>query len=89
MKVYYAYYKRQYYNRVSKLWVDTFYTHQCIVVIADSELDAKNKIEKCLPIVESGGYRAVLVSEINECLGLNLCHGFDGSFDVTPIVERD
>lgn len=87
MDFYHAYYKRQYYDKEKKLWVDTYYDHQGIVVIADNRGDAKTKIEECLKIVERGNYRAVLTSGVVKCLGLDRRHCFDGEFEVCPIVR--
>ena len=87
MNFYHAYYKRQHYDEDRKLWHDTFYTSQGIVVIAGSYEEAKSKVEKCLTQVETGEYRAVLVSNIVECIGLDRRHGFDWSFEVNPIVR--
>lgn len=87
MNFYHAYYKRQHYDEESKLWYDTFYTFQGIVVIANNYDEAKLKIEKCLTQVETGEYRAVLTSDIVECIGLDRRHGFDWSFDVNPIFN--
>lgn len=87
MNFYHAYYKRQHYDKDRNLWYDTFYTSQGIVVIADSYEEAKSKVEKCLAQVETGEYRAVLTSDIAECIGLDRIHGFDGSFEVNPIIN--
>lgn len=85
MNFYHAYYKRQFYE--SGTWRDTYYDHQGIVVIANDYDEAKAKIEACLTKVEVGKYRAVLTSDIVECIGLDRRHGFDGSFEVYPIVK--
>jgi hypothetical protein len=83
---YHAYYKRQVRDEDTGEWRDTYYTFQGIVVMADSYDSAKRKIEECLKKVETGDYRAVLTSDITKCLGLDRRHGFDFSFDVSPIV---
>lgn len=58
-------------------------------MIADTLDDAKTKIEKCLLKVEYGDYRAILVSDVVECIGLDRRWGFGGSFEVYPIVESE
>lgn len=92
MNFYHAYYKRQVYNKDRDCWEDTYYSFQGIVVIANDYDEAKAKVEKCLPIVETekeyGKYRAVLVGDIVECIGLDRRHGFEGSFEVCPIFEH-
>ena len=88
MNFYHAYYKRQYYDKNEKLWKDTCYNRQGIVVIADNYDEAKSKVEKCLTKVEVGEYRAILVSDIVECIGLNRKHGYDWSFDLDPILNN-
>lgn len=88
MNFYHAYYKRQHYDRYRNIWYDTFYTFQGIVVIAGSYEEAKSKVEKCLAQVETGECRAVLVSDIVECIGLDRRHGFDWSFEVNPIISE-
>ena len=45
MNFYHAYYKRQYYDKDEKLWKDTCYNRQGIVVIADNYGEAKSKVE--------------------------------------------
>lgn len=84
MKFYHAYYKRQYYDEDENIWKDTCYYRQGIIVIADNYNDAKSKVEICLTKVEREGYRAVLASDVVECIGLDRRHGYD-SFDVNPI----
>lgn len=92
MNFYHAYYKRQHYDEDSGQWNDTWYNCQGIIVIANNYDEAKAKVEKCLPIVETekeyGKYRAVLVGDITECIGLDRRHGFEGSFEVCPIFEH-
>ena len=88
MNFYHAYYKRQYWDEVSFQWKDTYYNHQGIVVIASNFDDAKIKIEKCLLKVEKENYRAVLVGDIVECIGLDMRQGFDDSFNVCPICIK-
>ena len=88
MNFYHAYYKRQYWDEVSFQWKDTYYNRQGIVVIASNFDDAKIKIEKCLLKVEKENYRAVLVSDIVECIGLDMRQGFDDSFNVCPICIK-
>lgn len=85
---YHAYYKRQRYDKDSCQWNDTYYDFQGIVVIASNYDDAKVKIEKCLEKVEKDDCRAVLVSDITECIGLDRRHGFDWSFEVNPIINE-
>lgn len=89
MNFYHAYYKRQVYDAGEDCWEDTDYNCQGIVVIASNYDEAKVKVEKCLPIVETeqewGKYRAVLVSDIVECIGLDRRLSFDGGFEVFPI----
>lgn len=87
MNLYHAYYKRQYYDEKSECWLDTFYTCQGIVVIADCYETARTKIEECLAKVEHDKFRAVMASDIVECLGLDARQGFEGSFDLNPIVN--
>lgn len=87
MNFYHVYYKRQYYSEREKLWKDTCYNRQGIVVIASNYDDAKLKVEKCLTKVEQENYKAVLVSDIVECIGLDRRHGYD-SFDVLPILDN-
>lgn len=93
MNFYHAYYKRQYRDETTGAWKDTYYDTQGIIVIADTLGNAKSKIEKCLPKVESkveyGDYRAVLVSDVVECIGLDRRWGFGGAFEVYPIVESE
>lgn len=88
LNLYYAYYKRQHYDKDSCQWYDTWYSHQGIVVIASNYDDAKMKIEKCLSKVEKEDYRAVLVSDITECIGLDIRYGFEDSLDVNPICDN-
>lgn len=92
MNFYHAYYKRQVYNKDRDCWEDTYYSFQGIIVIANNYDEAKAKVEKCLLIVEMekeyGKYRAVLVGDITECIGLDRRHGFEGSFEVCPIFEH-
>ncbi len=88
MNFYHAYYKRQYWDEVSFQWKDTYYNRQGIVVIASNFDDAKIKIEKCLLKVEKENYRAVLVGDIVECIGLDMRQGFDDSFNVCPIYIK-
>lgn len=83
---YHAYYKRQMIDDDSGDWRDTYYDCQGIIVIADGYDSAKRKIEECLKKVETGYCRAVLVSDIVKCLGLDRRHGFEWSFEVDPIV---
>lgn len=85
LNFYHAYYKKQYYDEGQ--WKDTFYNHQGIVVIANSYDDAKIKVEKCLSRVEEENYRMILISDIVECIGLDLSHGFEDSFYVYPICN--
>lgn len=87
MNFYHAYYKRQRYHKETGRWKDTFFDHQGIIVIADSISSAKIKIDECLKKVESGDYRAVLSSDIVECIGLDRRHGFEWSFAVNPIIK--
>lgn len=84
---YYAYYKRQRWDQDSCQWNDTWYNHQGIVVIANNYDDAKMKVENCLSKVEKENCRAVLVSDITECIGLDIRYGFEDSLDVNPIVD--
>lgn len=88
MNFYHAYYKRQLWDEDNAQWKDTWYNRQGIVVIASNFDDAKIKIEKCLLKVEKENYRAVLVSDIVECIGLDMRQGFDGSFYVSPICIK-
>lgn len=87
MNFYHAYYMRQYYDKDEKIWKDTCYRSQGIIVIADNYNEAKSKIEACLTKVEAGEYRAILVSDIIECIGLDRRHGYD-SFYVNPIFDK-
>lgn len=89
MNFYHAYYKRQIRDEEVVSWRDTYYATQGIIVIADTLDDAKSKIEKCLSKVERGCYRAILVSDVVECIGLDRRHGFDGEFNLQPIVESE
>ena len=57
-------------------------------MIASNFDAAKIKIEKCLLNVEKENYRAVLVSDIVECIGLDMKQGFDNSFNVCPIYIK-
>ena len=88
MNFYHACYTRQYYDEEEQTWQDTDYKSQGIIVIADNYDDAKLKIEKCLAKVETntkwGDYRAVLNSDITECIGLDSRHGYN-SFNVLPV----
>lgn len=88
MNFYHAYYKRQFYDEDLNEWIDTYYDCQGIIVIADNYDDAKLKIEKCLTKVEHGKFRAVLISDVDECIGLDRRHGFEDSFDMNPIFDR-
>jgi hypothetical protein len=38
--------------------------------------------------VECGKYRAVLVSDVVECIGLDRRHGFEDSFEVHPVLSN-
>lgn len=87
MNFYHARYKRQVYDGNMQLWKDTYYDNQGIIVIANNYDDAKLKIEKSLPKVERGKNRAVLISDVVECIGLDRRHGFDGSFEIYPIID--
>ena len=86
IRFYHAYYKKQYRDETTGLWRDTSYIDQSIFVIASNYSDAKLKIEKCLERVEKGDCRAVLNSDISECVGFDGRHGFENSFCVTPII---
>ena len=86
MNFYQAYYKRQY-NDGSRGWRDTAYRPQSLFVIANNYKEAKQKIERCLAKVEIGDYRAVLVSDIHECIGIDMRHGFMDTFDIFPVFE--
>ena len=88
MNFYHAHYKKQYYNNNEGLWRNTSYNNQGIIVIANSYEEAKEKIEKCLTQVEVGRYRAVLVSDVVECIGLDRRYGFEDSFSVIPIFDK-
>ena len=88
MNFYYVYYKRQHWDEDDAQWKDTWYNRQGIVVIASNFDDAKIKIEKCLLKVEEENYRAVLVGDIVECIGLDMRHGFEASFCVCPIYIK-
>ena len=88
MNFYHAYYKRQLWDEDNAQWKDTYYNRQGIVVIASNFDDAKIKIEKCLLKVEKENYRAVLVCDIVECVGLDMRQGFDDSFNVRPICIK-
>ena len=88
MNFYHVYYKRQNWDTVRCQWKDTYYNRQGIVVIASNFDDAKIKIEKCLLKVEKENYRAVLVDDIVECIGLDMRQGFDDSFNVCPICVK-
>ena len=88
MNFYHVYYKRQCWDKDNAQWKDTYYNHQGIVVIASNFDDAKIKIEKCLLKVEKENYRAVLVGDIIECIGLDMRQGFDDSFNVCPICIK-
>lgn len=89
MNFYHAYYKRQFRDEATGSWYDTHYTLQGIIVIADTLDDAKSKIEKCLSKVEHGRYRAILNSDVVECIGLDRRHGFEDTFDLYPIMESE
>lgn len=89
MNFYHAYYKRQFLDEGTGLWHDTYYNRQGIIVIADALDDAKTKVEKCLSKVEYGDYRAVLVGDVVECIGLDRRWGFGGTFEVYPIMESE
>lgn len=89
MDFYHAYYKRQIRDETTGLWRDTCYVHQGIIVIADTDDDARLKIEKCLSEVERYETRAILNSDVTKCIGLDLRHGFDWSFEVHPIMETE
>lgn len=87
MNFYHVYYKKQYYDKSKNVWVDTHYDHQSIIVIANNYEEAKLKIEKCLEKVEiNERWRIVLVSNIIECIGLNISRGFEGS-EILPIFN--
>ena len=88
MNFYHVYYKRQLWDEDNAQWKDTYYNRQGIVVIASNFDDAKIKIEKCLLKVEKENYRAVLVDDIVECIGLDMRQGFDDSFNVCPICIK-
>ena len=88
MNFYHVYYKRQLWDEDNAQWEDTYYNRQGIVVIASNFDDAKIKIEKCLLKVEKENYRAVLVGDILECVGLDMRQGFDDSFNVRPICIK-
>lgn len=85
---YHAYYKKQYRDKTTGFWMDTRYNHQSIFVIAINYSDAKLKIEKCLKKLEKDDYRAILNSDIAECIGFDGSYGFEDSFCVTPIIEK-
>lgn len=85
MNLYHAYYKRQYFDKETKCWMDTYYTCQGIVVLADCYESAKIKVEECITKAERGNFRAVLVSDVEECLGLDIRHAFEDSLDINPI----
>lgn len=89
MNFYHVYYKRQLWDEDDAQWKDTWYNRQGIVVIANNFNDAKIKIEKCLLNVEKEDYRVVLVSDIVECIGLDMRRGgCDGSLNVYPIYIK-
>lgn len=89
MNFYHVYYRRQHWDECDSQWKNTSYNWQGIVVIASNLDDAKVKIEKCLSEVETGKYRAVLASDIVECIGLDMQHGFEGSYSVYPIYTKN
>ena len=84
---YHAYYKMQRYLEETGQWKDTCFDHQGIIVVADSIISAKIKVNECLKRVESNGVRAVLNSKIVKCIGIAGKHGFDWSFEVKPIMK--
>ena len=86
MSFYHAYYKRQILE-VNGEWKDTMYNHQSIIVIANNLDEAKKKIEQCLQKVETGKFRAILSSNVEECIGISFEHGFDYSMEVLPVYN--
>lgn len=88
MNFYHVYYKRQRWDEDDAQWKDTWYNRQRIVVIASNFDDAKIKIAKCLLKVEKENYRAVLVGDIVECIGLDMRQEVEDSFSVRPICIK-
>ena len=85
MKFYCVRYKRQRFNELSSEWKDTDFKNQKIVVIAESPDEAIEKINQCLSNVETDNYRAVPMSAIKECIGLNFRSEFESTLWVDAI----
>ena len=87
MKFYHAEYKMQK-NKGAEVWVDIrFLTTNRIIVLADDYSEAFRQVEDCLRKKESNEYRAVLVSDIEECVGIDIEHGFDDTW-ITPLIKE-
>ena len=87
MKLYHAWYKTQEYEEEHDIWIDINHHSDCIVVIADSYFEALLKVEECLLAITKDGYRAVLDSNIKECIGLDVWHGFNYT-NINPIFNE-
>ena len=87
MKFYHAEYKRQKYEGAN-VWRDVgFFTSRSIIVLAENYPEASQKIIDCLQKNTNGEYRAVLDSNIQECIGIDIEHGFDET-RITPFVKE-
>lgn len=90
MKLYHAWYKTQKYIDEHDVWIDIgCYSTNYIVVLADSYFDALLKVEECLRQLnnEDEKYRVVLDSNVEECVGIGIFHGFDDTW-IKPFVKE-
>lgn len=88
MEFYFACYKRQIFDEKRKVWRDTDYKNQRIVVIARNRNEAKAKIEDCLEVVEKDCRRAVLTSDVLECGGLYVTSWVDYGYATFPVEKE-
>ena len=86
MKFYCAWYKIQKYSKEEEVWKYWDYGHK-VIVLAENYFEAMLKIEECLLMIKEDDYRAVLDSNIQECIGLNVEHGYDQTY-ITPLVKE-
>lgn len=87
MNIYHAFYKVQSLDSASGCWFDErYYKQKSVVVLAGNSDEAKAKVNQCIAKMKRWNQRAVLTSEVVECVGLDTGIGFDNSTQMRPIV---